>query len=121
MPFELLPETEGNLVAVRLWGRMTIDDYQSFAGKIDEIVARTDRLRLLGDWRGLDGPADSQAESTRFWMRVEYRHKVERIAIIAGPGQTAEVARLADIVGREKLRHYGPDEKDAALAWLKEA
>ena len=121
MPVELLPETGGNLVALRLSGKITVDDYNSMAGIFDEIATRVDRVRLLGDWRELEGPADGRAESNRFWIRVEYRSKVERIAIIAGPGQTAEVARLADIVGSEKVRRYGADARDAALAWLKEA
>ncbi len=121
MPFEILPETEGNVVALRIWGKLSAEDYQSFGLEFSKIVAQVNRVRLLIYSQGFEGSADSQAESGRFTTRIMFRHNVERVAVVTDRRSTSETARFTDIMANTEVRHFAPTDRDAAWAWLAES
>ncbi len=119
MPFEILPESEGNIVAMRVWGTVSTDDFAELNKQLTEIAGRTGRIRILADWQGLVGWTED-ARHGRFSMRVKYRGRVERMAILADSSRSADIARFAEVMNNAEVLRFDPARRDAALRWLKE-
>ena len=116
--FEILPESDDKILAIRFTGTITLEDYQRFLPEADRIVAAGRPLRALLDWQALVGWAP-EAESDRFLFRARHRGDVSRIAILGDERWEDEAKRMAEVMGCE-LRIFDPGEREAARAWLEE-
>ena len=67
MPYEFLPSSRNDVVALRTWGKWTSDDAQSLGLKLGEITAQAGSIRVLVDARD-EGFADEAAESEDFML-----------------------------------------------------
>ena len=84
MPFEILPMSEDNIVEVRTWGTVSTDDYADFNERMSEIMGSTGRIRLLDDCQEHAGWTENALHG-RFSMGVKYRHRIDRMAVLADP------------------------------------
>ena len=115
---ELLPESAGNVVAIKATGRLTDADYKEFLPRLEEIMARAGRVRLLADLQDLEG-WDLRAAWDDFAFGVKHWNDFDRIALVGDKKWEEIAARMADRLMKAEVRIFGPSEKGAAWDWIK--
>lgn len=116
---ELLPETEGNLIAVRMSGTVTEDEQDKHFAIAEQILDREKIENLFLDWETLDGWAKG-ARSAGTWFGMHHRALVGRVAILAAEKWDDEVLRVTDVFKTATVRRFPPSERTAALEWVRE-
>jgi len=97
---ELLPETEGNIVAL-------------FAS-----LSEKERMRAFVDYDGLEG-FEPGVKSAGLSFELRHRALVERIAFVCAADLQDEVDRMADIFKMAAVKRFDPAQRDDAWNWLK--
>lgn len=113
---EISLEPEIPLLVFKPTGHVRMTDYVECMPEFKRLVAEVGPRSLLCDWTDLKGWED-EAESIRFFARLELRSEFERVAILADDAWDAEVARLRDVTGIP-IRCFPPSDRESALAWL---
>jgi hypothetical protein len=117
---ELLPETKDNVIAIRMSGTVTEED-QSQCFEQAEPILNAERVEhLLLDWSDLDGWAKG-ARTTGTWFGMHHRAMVARVAIVTDEKWADEVLRITDIFNAAMVRRFSPQDRQAALDWIREA
>lgn len=118
----VLPEAEGALIAVRIANRLRDIDYKTLEAQLTARIPASGNLRMLvvvdESFRGWTPKAffDDFAMAFSPW-----RNRFERLAIVSGPGFVRWcVAHFPSGLMPYPIRHFGPEERDAALTWLRE-
>ncbi len=100
-------------------GLIRAEDYESRMPEFVKLVAESRPKGLLCDWTDLKG-LDAEAESLRFFVRIQIRSIVRRAAILADRAWDAEVQRLDELVDFQ-VRRFAPSDRRSAQAWLESA
>ena len=90
-----------------------------YSDRMLEIKARITDIQSKGvllDWTKLVG-WDEEAESLRFFARLELRSSLERVAILADEPWGKEISRLKE-VSNLLVRQFPLADRESALAWL---
>jgi hypothetical protein len=116
---EFLPETSGNLLAIKLSGTITEQDYDKLLSQADDIFDRERIEHLVLDWEQLKGWAPG-ARSVGTWFGMHYRASIGRVAIIADKKWAGEVSRVIDIHRAADVRQFAPDNRAKAYAWVRQ-
>src|SRR5512132_386371 len=116
---EFLPETRGNLLAIKLSGTTTEQDYDKLLSQADDIFDRERIEHLVLDWEQLKGWAPG-ARSVGTWFGMHHRASIGRVAIIADEKWADEVLRITDIFKAATVRRFAPSERGAAFAWIRQ-
>ncbi len=117
---ELLSESQGGFLSVRIAGLVTDEDFQAIAPEFERAIAATDKpINGLIDWSELEGWDDAAAADT-FMLRIKVRSRIRRVAILADAKWRDEVASLADIISEAEVRQFPTSARESALAWLQE-
>jgi SpoIIAA-like len=117
---ELLPETHGTVIAVKMAGTVTEAEMEEYAKQADRVYEQERVERLLLDWSELDGWAPG-ARSTGTWFGMHHRALVSRVAVVADDKWADETLRIVDIFRASSVRRFPPVEREKAFAWLCEA
>ena len=104
------------LLTLRASGVIRAGDFQECMPSFEKLVAETSPRGLLFDWTELEGWSE-EAESIRFFARLQLPAILERVAILADDAWDAEVSRFQEVTHRS-VRHFAPDDRQSALAWL---
>ena len=75
-------EEDGGVVRVQLEGKLDSSAYQGINEKMDEIIAKNGRIKLLLDMREFDGWHGLGGLSEHFSLVRDHRHAPTRVAII---------------------------------------
>ena len=75
-------------------------------------------IGVLLDWRQLEGWVKGAMTLSTLTAKM-LSDVVTRAAIVADDKWRDEVPRLADAAKKAKIRMFAPDQRDAALAWLR--
>lgn len=117
--FEVLPETDPHLLAIRVGGKLTRQDYARLNPWLDEQLARHPRPTMLVDMRrfeGFEGPGallDDMRSGVKHWGDVG------RVAILADHPWVAWMVSLMSPLMRAEMRYFGPDQEAEAWAWAR--
>ena len=117
---ELLPETKGNVVAIKASGILTVIDEDGITSRLEEIfesLSEKKKVRALLDFEDLDG-FEPGVKSAGLSFEMRHRALVERIAFVCGSDLQDEVTRLADIFKMAEVRRFDPLKRDEAWDWL---
>ena len=115
---ELLPETEGNVVGLRIAGEIGASDFEEMPPEFDRIVTNNTDVRIMLDWEDLAGWTE-EGESVNFFTRISYRKfDIERIAIVGDKKWRREASMVEEIMGCD-VRMFESVDKEAAWRWLK--
>src|SRR5512144_895898 len=117
---ELVPETGGGLIAVKMSDTITEEDFGKYFFEADAIFSRERVEHLIFDWEHLKGWAKG-ARTVGTWFGMHHRAMVGRVAIIADEKWADEVLRITDIFKAATVRRFAPSERAAAFAWLRQA
>jgi hypothetical protein len=114
---EVLPESKGHVVAIRMAETVTNGDIDGCMERIEGLIADEHTNRLLLDWSGLNG-WESGARSLGTWFAMHHWATIHRVAIVADARWEDEALRITDIFKAAQVRRYAPAERDDALRWL---
>jgi glycine/D-amino acid oxidase-like deaminating enzyme len=118
---ELLPETNGNILAIKASGVLTVADEDDLAPKLEDIfesLSEKERLRAFVDYVELEG-FEPGVKTAGLSFELRHRGLVERIAFICGTDLRDEVTRTADIFKTAQVRRFDPASRGTAWTWLK--
>ena len=120
--FELLPAPD-HVVALKISGTLTADEYDRIVEAIEGRLARHERLGVLVDlleFNALTGAA--VLKDLRYALsKVSELRRFPREAMIAEKLWIRTlVAAARPIVPHVELRAFGADEREAAMAWVSE-
>lgn len=116
---DLLPETVGNLIAVRMSGTVTEEDQDRSFAEMEGKLRAEKIEHLLLDWSQLEGWAKG-ARSTGTWFGMHHRALIGRVAILADDRWADETLRIADILNAATVRRFLPSERQAAFDWIRQ-
>jgi hypothetical protein len=116
----ILPESDGDLLALRTNGKLTHADYRDvLITQLEAIVAEHGKARILcnmgikfDDWE-----LQAMWDDARFGL--EHRNDLLKFAVIGGPDWVDWGARIAGLLMDTEVETFGPEEQQAALEWVK--
>lgn len=114
-----MPVQEDNIVALRISGKLTHEDYQAFLPRLESLIKDNEKLSLLIELHNFKG-WDLEAAWDDFRFLEQHPDAFERIAVV-GKGRLMRwmTAMTAPFVGAE-IRYFEDDELSKAWDWLRE-
>jgi hypothetical protein len=117
MSVEVQKGADVRVVTCRISGKLTRDDYQELTPKIESVIRKHGKARLLvemQDFHGLDAGA--------FWEDVKFdaRHynDIERCAFIGEKKWQEWMVQLCRPFTSAKIRYFEPKQSAEAVDWL---
>lgn len=117
---QVMPESEGIIVGIKASGIISEADKEALVARLTELLDSRERYRLLYDWEALDG-WEKGARSANVSFLMSHRGLVERVAVVCADRLADDVERLRDLYKYSEVRHFTPDQREAAWVWLREA
>lgn len=114
---ELLPETKGNVIAIRMSGVVTEAEQDANFDEVSGIIDRERVEHLLLDWSDLQG-WEKGARSAGTWFAMHHRALMGKVAILADSKWDDEVMRIADIFHAATVERFAPAGREEALRWI---
>jgi len=115
-----LDDPEHGLLAYRLHGKVTEAQAHAVFERIAAAAEEHRKLRIYYEIEGFPW-----AEGSVFLEKLHHLRDifqaVERVAIVGDQRWLEVYVKLFDPLTKIRVRHFHPDQRDAALAWLKEA
>lgn len=116
--FEMLPQSEGENIAVKASGKISESDYEEILPEFERRCEEVLQFRLLLDWEHLEG-WEEEAVTVRFVQRIMHRLRCKRLAILSDdPHRLGDIKDLRGLLMIRELRVFPPAERDAAWSWL---
>lgn len=107
----------GNIVALRLGGKLTKETYEHFVPEIDRRIEEHGKLRMLVELVNFHGwTAGALWEDTKFAAR--HFKDIERIAIVGDSAWEKGMAVFCKPFTMAKVKYFDQSDKAAAEAWL---
>jgi hypothetical protein len=115
----ILDLSEGNILGIRLQGRLSKGDNATFLPTLNEVMATHKTVRLLIELKGLQG-----LEPGELWEQLGFREHhfsgCDRFALIA----EGEWMKAMDVLSKPfpigSSKCFSPSELRKAWVWLKE-
>lgn len=113
-----MPDSGGELVSLKVIGKLNDADYLETLPKLIEVALREGRLRLVADLSEFDGVEWQLAYEQSAFGKPHW-NKLRRIALVGTQGWTVLAARIAADVAPADVRIFDAGKYDAALDWAK--
>ena len=118
---EIMPESEGNVLAVKATGKLTAADYEDvFIPKLKEVIEEQGKARMVfylsETFEGWElGAAWDDAK-----FGTKHMHEFDKIALVGGPKWVQWGTRLSAHFIRGQIKSFPVSEIEPALEWVKE-
>lgn len=110
-------EVEGNIVEVEASGKLTDEDYDVFIPRMEQLIERWGRLRMLFEMRDFHGwDLPSAWEELKFQAR--HRKDLKRVAVVGEREWEKWASKLSRIFTGADVRFFGEEEADEARVWV---
>ena len=120
MPIQLKQENGGNLVVVRVTGKLVKADYERCVPEFDRLIRQHGKLGLLfefTDFHGWEGGA--------LWdeIKLDIKHvaDIERIAVVGDKKWEQGMATFYKPFTKATIRYFDQANAVEARKWLREA
>jgi hypothetical protein len=120
MPIQLKQENGGNLVVVRVTGKLVKADYERCVPEFDRLIRQHGKLCLLfefTDFHGWEGGA--------LWdeIKLDIKHvaDIERIAVVGDKKWEQGMATFYKPFTKATIRYFDQANAPEARKWLREA
>jgi len=111
---------EGILI-IRPQGRLEATDFEKIAQEIDPYIEANGKLNgLLIDAEAFPGWKDFAALIAHFKFVRDHHRKIQKVAVVSDSSFLSVAPKIATHFVKADLRHFPRDQRDAALAWLRE-
>jgi hypothetical protein len=114
---EVLPDSKGNILALRARGLLTHQDYRRvIIPRLEAMIRGHGKVRfLLENFQGWGAVA--------FWddarFGLMHRNDFEKIALIGGPKCVLWALNLVALVVSGEMRTFSASERSKALSWIR--
>ncbi len=116
--FEILNKGTGNIVAIKLEGKLVHEDYALFVPKLEKLIAEHGSIRCFCEMAGFAG-----LTPYALWdeLKFDTRHikDIERCAIVGDPSWHQWMTKLGEtIFWSAKMRYFDPSQSEEAWQWV---
>jgi hypothetical protein len=110
-------ESMGNIVIVRATGRLTKQDHAQFAERMELVIERWGRLRMMFVMEDFDGWDPASAwEELKF--ELKHRRNLKRVAVVGEKTWERWAARFSELFTGTDVKFYDSSQADEAHAWI---
>ena len=114
---ELREENDGRLLAVHATGKLTSEDYAAFVPRVEGLIARHGKIRLLFEMHDFHGWTLGA-----FWEDVKFDLKhinhIERLAIVGEKRWQQGMSTFCKPFTTARIRYFSQDQIEQATEWL---
>ena len=108
---------EGNIVSIKATGRLTDDDYEAFVPRMESLIERWGRLRMLFDLDDFEGwDLASAWEELKFEAR--HRKDLKRVAVVGEKKWERWTTKLSKVFTGTDVRFFERAQEDEARTWI---
>lgn len=113
-------EKNGNIIEVSASGKLTAEDYRTFAPQVEKDIQENGKVRILFRMQDFHGwQVGALWEDIKFDMK--HFSDIERLALVGDKKWEKGMATFCKPFTTAKIRFFTPDEIDAAKEWLQES
>ena len=113
--------SRANVLAIKLSGTITGEDLESIMDRVDQILARHDKIHVFLETRGIDGLQLSALPHhlSRSMPMFGHLHRFGRVAVVADQAWMRIATRIESaLLPYVSYRVFDVDGHDEALAWV---
>jgi len=119
MPLQICSENEGKVLAVRVEGKLTGEDYERLVPQVEQAIKEHGPLRILFDMHDFHGwTAGAVWKDTKFSLR--HFKDIERLAIVGETRWQKGMSVFCRPFTKAQVRYYGREDEAHAMEWLHE-
>ena len=119
MAIEVTQEHEGNVVIVRLGGKIVADDYAHFVPEVDRLVEQHGKLHMLVEMKNFHGwTAGAMWEDTKF--AIHHFRSIERLAIVGETKWQKGMVTFCRPFTAAEIRYFDISREQEAHDWLQQ-
>jgi len=119
MTVETKIEAQGDVLCIRITGKLTAADYEHFVPAVDEHIAARDRVHFLVELHDFHGwTAGALWHDLKFG--IHNFHRIDRIAIVGEKPWQKGLALFCRPFTMARIRYFSAGQGDDARAWLGE-
>jgi len=111
-------DPHSDLIEITVDGRIGKDEFEGIAARLEAAIARHGKVRVLEVVKSLGG-----VEPSAFWADLKFglRHlnDFSRCAVVTDKRWIEWLAKAMDPLVACEIRHFPPEQIDAARAWLR--
>lgn len=116
--FQKLDKSSGNIVGVKLTGKLTDEDFKKFVPEIEKTIASEGKIRLL---MVMDYPQELELKAAWddlvFW--IKHIRNIERLAIVGQKDWEKWIALLENPFLKTEVKYYNTSRLQDAWGWLR--
>ena len=118
--YEILVQTSGNLIGMRISGKLTKDDYAQLGPWLRERIERYGKLRVLVEMHAFEGWDSLGALWEDLKLDVRFNREVERVAMVGEKRWQEWATRLSKPFVKGTIKYFDHGELEQAWAWLRQ-
>jgi hypothetical protein len=119
--YELMPESQDNLIGIRVSGKLTTGDYHQFEELLAERVGQHGWVSLLVLMQDFSGWETLSAAWEDLKIDVKYNRKVRRIAMVGDEWWEEKVTQLSKPFVHGQMRYFDQARLEDAWAWIRQS
>ena len=117
---EILPESEGNVLGVRVSGKLTLEDYKEILiPALNRILKQHHTVRFLTIVDETFRGRDLAATVENFKLGLKIRKQVEKSAIVTDSKLIRVLAYIGSYFARGPVKTFPQSKLQAAWKWIK--
>lgn len=110
-------ETSGNVLEVRVSGKLTKEFYEAFVPAVDALVAGGKKVRILFEMRDFHGwTAGAMWADTKF--ALQHWNDIERLALVGEKKWQQGMAVFCKPFTKAKIEYFDVADRAKAKAWV---
>ena len=116
---EIIPFEEGNIIGLRLNGKIEDEEFDETVAKIEEMLKEHKKLRVYAEIEEIGGMSVNTFMKD---MHFKFKHFLdfEKEAVVSDKGWLEAWIKIADkIFPHIEVKHFSTDEKKEAKEWLR--
>lgn len=115
----LKEDAGGKLLAIKVNGKLTKDDYQQFVPQVENLIKQHGKVRILMEMHDFHG-----WEPGALWEDVKFDVKhfrdIERLAMVGDSKWEAGMAVFCKPFTTAKIKYFDASKADDARQWIRE-
>ncbi len=116
MPLQFT-ENKGNIVAVTASGTLTDEDYDEFVPRMEELIERWGRLRMIFEMKDFHG-WDLSSAWDEFKFHAKHRKDLKRVAVIGDRKWEKWASKVSRFFTGSNVRYFDHEQADEARDWI---
>jgi len=118
MAVDLQQDAGGKILAIKLTGKLTKEDYEHFVPKVESLIKEHGKLRILVQMHDFQGWAGGALwQDIKFDLK-NFRH-IERLALVGEKSWEHGMAVFCKPFTTAAIRYFDRSEVEQAEAWIR--